>query len=419
MNRGFRRSLAAPLCLALICASLLASHAAAQEQSARARAEASFKAGAAAYAAGEYLAAIQALEAAYELTPLPAIAFSLAQAERRHYFVAHELPHLERAIALYRSYVTQVQTGGRRADALDALSQLEPLAAVAGAQVAIPAGAGPAAAQPTRLMITCEAPGARIALDGAEPGPSPLIREVEPGKHSAVVEADGFSPARRELIALRGELILGEVALSERPSTLIVEAPADADVYVDGTFTGQGLARVQLGSGEHRLAVAAKGSRVVYRSLLLTRGQTQTARIVLTRTPQRKASLGLFIAGGAVMATGIILGGLAIHEEDQAQAFLDRQERGNVSVGQLADYHDHVSDRDLMRTLSIAGIGGSMVLFVSALLLRELDRPNAQEIYRDARGSGRQSSPMSVSLGLHVEPWLGAGKFGAALRQRF
>ena len=49
-----------------------------------------FKAGASAYAAGDYLAAIQALDAAYRLTPLPAIAFSLAQAERRQYFASRE-----------------------------------------------------------------------------------------------------------------------------------------------------------------------------------------------------------------------------------------------------------------------------------------------------------------------------------------
>jgi tetratricopeptide (TPR) repeat protein len=72
------------------------------------RAKASFKAGAAAYAAGEYPAAIQALDTAYELTPLPAIAFSLGQAERRQYFVAHERQHLERAVALFRRYVADV-----------------------------------------------------------------------------------------------------------------------------------------------------------------------------------------------------------------------------------------------------------------------------------------------------------------------
>ena len=47
-----------------------------------------FEAGATAYAMGDYRAAIQAFDAAYTLTPLPAIAFSLAQAERREYFAS-------------------------------------------------------------------------------------------------------------------------------------------------------------------------------------------------------------------------------------------------------------------------------------------------------------------------------------------
>src|SRR5262245_36246218 len=67
-----------------------------------------FKAGAAAYGAGDYRAAIQALEGAYRLTPLPAIAFSLAQAERREFFVSREPSHLARAVELFRLYLTQV-----------------------------------------------------------------------------------------------------------------------------------------------------------------------------------------------------------------------------------------------------------------------------------------------------------------------
>jgi hypothetical protein len=408
------------LCLLLACAGLFAHGAQAQEPSVRERAEASFKAGAAAYAAGEYLAAIQALDAAYELTPLPAIAFSLAQAERRHYFVAHELVHLERAIALYRSYVSQVQSGGRRADALDALSQLEPLAAVQGAR-GLTAGDTHTPAQPTRVMITSEAPNARITLDGSEEVPSPLIREVDPGKHVAVVEADGFFPARRELTALHGELILGEMPLSERPSTLIVDAAADADVYVDGSFVGQGAVRVQLRAGEHRLAVAAKGARIVYRTVALERGKSHTQRVTLSRTPQRKAALGLFVAGGVVLAAGVVFGVLAIHEEDQAQAFLDRMALGNVSEKQLDSYHDHVHDRDLFRTLGAASLGGGAALLITGVLLRELDRPNAQDIQRDARSSSgpRAHSLTSVLRAASIKPWLGRGTLGAALQQRF
>src|SRR5262245_6409993 len=199
-----KRALA--VCLALLCASPAAF---AQDSNERERAKASFKAGANAYAAGDYLAAIQALESAYALTPLPAIAFSLAQAERRQYFVAHDPQHLLRAIELYRRYLEQMPSGGRRGDALDALSQLEPIA------LNLPGrGAGGDALQKaslvprqTRLMITADVPGVALSLDGGPPAPSPLIREVEPGVHSARASADGFVTASREVTAVAGELI--------------------------------------------------------------------------------------------------------------------------------------------------------------------------------------------------------------------
>ncbi|HEX6240984.1 MAG TPA: PEGA domain-containing protein, partial [Polyangiales bacterium] len=223
----------------LLAALLLASSARVQAQS-RAdleRAESSFRAGAAAYAAGDYAAAIQALDAAYALTPLPAIAFSLAQAERRFYFVEHGREHLERAISLFRLYLQQVASGGRRVDAVDAISQLEPLLSTLSA-------ADPARqaleAKPTRLMITSDAPDARITLDDQPPAPSPVIREVTPGKHQITVEAKGFHTTTRHATALAGELILSEVSLEPRPSQLRVEVPEEADVYVDGQYMNQG-----------------------------------------------------------------------------------------------------------------------------------------------------------------------------------
>src|SRR5688500_17158460 len=157
-----------------------------------AQAKASFKAGAAAYELGDYLAAIQALEAAYRLTPLPAIAFSLAQAERRQYLIGRDAAHLSRAIALYRGYLRDVGSGGRRTDALEALGQLEPMAATTGVIVppALGTGGPPTASVPqTRLMISCDAPGAQISLDGARTAPAPLIAQVAPGTHGVEVGA--------------------------------------------------------------------------------------------------------------------------------------------------------------------------------------------------------------------------------------
>ena len=354
------------------------------------RAKESFKAGATAYAAGEYLAAIQALDTAYGLTPLPAIAFSLAQAERRQYFVAHQREHLDRAITLFRRYIDQVPQGGRRADALDALSQLEPLAATLiekqEKESAAHSPEGGGAVRPTRLMITAEAPGARLSLDGGPPVPSPLIREVEPGKHRVSTSAGGFYPDERDLTAVAGELIPVSVSLRERPATLTVTAPGDAELFVDGAFVsrgGDGVA-LQLPSGTHRLSVAEKGHRVSFHLLDLGPGETAHVPVVLEPTWQRRTSRALFIGGGVALGVGIVASVLAVGAEDRAQEFLRKQSEGNVTTSDLSSYRSAVTDRNRYRTLTTVSVATSLGLLITGLILYEMDHPEPQEIDRAA-----------------------------------
>lgn len=391
----------------------------AQTRSDLERAEASFRAGAAAYAAGDYPAAIQALGAAYTLTPLPAIAFSLAQAERRQYFAAHERAHLERAIELFRSYVKQVESGGRRADALDALSQLEPLfTALFGATLSDTAARD--AAEKTRLMITSQAPDARISLDGHPPAPSPLIREVSPGQHQVVVEARGFHRVEREVTALLGELILSEIELPAQPSIVRVSTALDAELFVDGEFRSQGGPRVslQLPAGTHQLAVAARGRRVVYRTLELARGSTTSLRVELEPTRLRKTARALFVAGGVGFGTAITLSLLTLQAQGQAEDFLARQERGNVSPAMLEHYHDDVASRDHLRIGAAVSLAAATGLFVSGLFLHQLDQPNSREIHRRAHALPEAREPPQQAQ-LQLSPWLQRAGAGAALQVRY
>jgi hypothetical protein len=376
------------------------------------RAKASFKAGAAAYAAGEYPAAIQALEAAYELTPLPAIAFSLGQAERRQYFVARGHEHLQRAVALFRRYVADVPSGGRSADALDALSQLEPLlltqtgatgpssAPLAPGSTAIRPGAAPATLRPTRLMITCEAPGARISLDGAPVVASPSIHEVSPGPHRALVEAAGFFPSERVVTALPGELILSEVVLRELPGTLVVQSSPDAELYIDGSFVSHGGERttLALASGPHTLTVAQLGRRTSHRLLKLERGERVELRVDLASTVQRRFARAMFVLGGVTLGNGIVFAALTYREQGRALDFLTKQKRGNVSIRDLSQYQRAVRRRDSFRISTGLSLATSAMVFVTALLMHELDRPSSTETQR--RGD---PSPSSAPIARRIE----------------
>jgi hypothetical protein len=371
------------------------------------RAKDSFKAGATAYAAGEYLAAIQAFETAYGLTPLPQIAFSLAQSHRRQYFASRDRAHLDKAIALFRRYVEDVQSGGRRADALDALSQLEPLAALAGAGAA-PAGQ-PGGARPTRLLITAEAPGAQLSLDGSPPASSPLIREVAAGPHRITASAPGFFPLEREVTALAGELVPTSLALREQPSKVEVSAPADAEIYLDGAFASRGGDRVALtsSSGSHQLVVARTGHRLSSQTIELRPGEDRRVQVTLELTRTRKVSSALLIGSGVAAGVAALAGGLAFNAQGDAQEFLDRRSQANVTAADLAAYDESVTERDRYRTVAGVGIVAAVALAGTGLLLRELDRPDPKELFRAADPSRLQVTPL-VSPGA-----LGASVGGA------
>jgi hypothetical protein len=415
--RPKRWRLTLPTVLGLLC---ISPSALAEDVDAVERAKASFKAGATAYAAGEYLAAIQALEAAYALTPIPAIAFSLAQAERRQYFVGHERQHLDRAVKLFRRYVEQVPTAGRRADALDALSQLEPLAAASPASAATPTATESDAVRRTRLMITSEAPAARISIDGGPPTPSPLIREVPPGKHHVAVTAEGFYPEERDVTAMAGDLIPEVVALRERPASLTIAAPGGAEIYIDGAFASHGGQQIvlELPSGKHRVAIAESGYKVVSRALELERGKAQTVRVNLEPTRQRKAAYALLTTGAGVLAAGAVFGALAVHAEDRAQDFLARKEQGNVSASALDDYGDDLAARERFRIATAVSLASSAGLFITGFFLYQFDRPASEDIHRPF-GEPSRPAGRSEAASLRFAPVLDAKSLGAVLRGTF
>jgi hypothetical protein len=345
-----------------------------------ARAKESFRIGAAAYAAGEYLAAIAALDSAYSLAPLPAIAFSLAQAERRQYFVDRKSEHLARSVALFRRYLEQVPTGGRRSDALDALAQLEPLLAAPSAPAAAPPGAR---ASSTRLLVIAETPGARVWIDGAELVGT-FIREVAPGQHQVVVRAAGFHEAKRDVVAVAGELIPVSLALAELPGTLEIAAPLASEIYVDGAFASLGGARVLLSvsSGTHRVSALQTGFRIGTQEVEVARGGREKLRFELEPTAQRITSHVLLVGGAVALGAGTFLGVLAVQSEDAAQDFLDKRERENVNNAELVRYQADLQRRDRYRLMAGVNFAASVGLLVSGLFLHELDQPGADELSR-------------------------------------
>lgn len=381
-----------------------------------------FAAAQAAYEAGDYLAAIQALEAANELSPSPALAFSIAQTEREQFLVDGRPERILRAVALYRRYLDEDPKGKRRKEALDALAQLEPQLAKLQSTGA-GAAAAPGVQQSTRILVLCELPEARISVDGAEPAPSPLIREVAPGNHEVVVRAPGHHDSVRQVVAVLGELVPITVSLAELPARVRLSAPHDAEVYVDGVLVSQGAKdlELELPSGQHHISVAEKGHRLATQTLELGRGETRTAHFELERTRQRLASHGMLVAGAAALAAGGAFTFLAVRSESQAKSFLERQERAAASPAELVRYNADVASRNQFRWMAVGAFTSSLGLLVTGLILHELDMPGPDELYRflppreGAPSAEADQTKTSLSLAAMIAP----DQYGASLRGEF
>jgi tetratricopeptide (TPR) repeat protein len=376
-----RASFATPLrggrILAVITLLLLAVAPAAAEDDKKAEAEKYFRAGENAYNTGQYLVAAQAFEEAYELLPVPAIAFSTAQAYRLLYVTDKQPAYVKRAVELYRTYVQQVKEGGRVPDATSSLAELEPVLERLereGKSMAMPIQA-----PRTQLMISSQVSPARGEVAGKS-GPLPLIVEVAAGEYQVKADADGYYPVDIKATAVEGEFIVVEVDLLPRPAILDVEAEEGARVEVDGRPVGSTpLARpIEVPAGKHFVAITRRGRRAYSREIDARRGETVKIEAGLRATGQRKAVP--WVWGGALvlgLAAGAA-GGWALVEQGKASDLDDKRRTESITAEELDQYLEHRQNRDDATRAMWAFAGASVVTATIGTLMYLFDRPEAE-----------------------------------------
>jgi tetratricopeptide (TPR) repeat protein len=351
---------------------LLTGRAALADGSALEQAKAYFRAGAQAYAVGEYAAAVQAFEQANRLAPRPAVLFSIAQAERKQYFLDHKREHLTQAIALYRRYLETEPQAGRKVDAVGALSELEPLVAPESTKGEAEAPPPP---PPTRVMVSSPASDAQVSLDGQTAVLSPLIREVAPGRHRVRVSAPGYLDADRSLVAVPGAFVTVDIPLAERPAELVVIAPAGAQLSIDGRVEGEcPFPRpLELPAGQHLVTLTKRGLVGVSGEEVLVRGRTTVVRATMPRSPQRTASLLMLGASASALAAGGVFTYFTLSQESSARSFLEHRGNAPLAGDDLAQYNSARRDRDRLRTAAFISLGSGAGLAVASAFLFWLD----------------------------------------------
>jgi PEGA domain len=360
----------------------------------RADAEALFRAGEKAFDATQYAAAADAFEQAYAKLPLPAIAFSTAQAQRLQYFVDNKPQHLERAAELYHAYIDQQKTGGRVGDAVANLAQIEPLL-----HELVHAGGKPEppAAKTTRLVVIADVAGARATIDG-DSGPVPFVHEVTAGEHAITVEADGYATQTRKATALANEMVPVEVQLVARPAAVAVTG--SGHVTIDARSVGDApLAHLELAAGKHLVVIEQRGRVPYVREVELARGGLLKLEPALRQTGQRRAVPWVVAGGGAlVVATGVA--GLLAHGADSDAAHQHALlAAGGADPSVVTAYNHDLDDRtSRLHATELLGAAAGAVL-ATGVLLYLFDHPSPE------------APP--------VAPLVGTGSIGVAVGGRF
>lgn len=366
--------------LAALVAALLVSVAPAWAQAdKRNQAEMYFRAGEQAYKAGQYLVAAKAFEESYALVPLPAIAFSTAQAMRLQYFIDKNPALLLRAIELYRLYIEQVSAGGRRDDASTNLAELETIRLRLQAEDKMGAVTQPVSRPVTQLMVVTQAAGARARIDGGDDGEVPLIRDVEPGPHRVEVMADGYFTETLQAVAVDGKFIVVEVPLKPQPAQVVVVAEGGAAVHVDGRPMGMTpLARpLELEAGRHFVAVTRRGRRPWSKEIEISRGERIELRPMLDTTAQRRASYWVLGAAGLALGGAATYTVLAISADRDLADLEDRRTTQGLTEAEFERYVGVRDDRDARARMAYAFWGVTGALAVTGGLMVFLDNPRA------------------------------------------
>jgi hypothetical protein len=381
-----------------------------------------FDAGKQAYEAGQYALAATAFEEAFRLAPRPTVAFSMAQAYRRQFFVDRDAAKLKRALDLYKQYIVDVPEGGRRDDAVQYIAELEPML-VRIEDEQRQKGLGPvksieAAPGATQLMISSRTKGASARIDAAAAHEVPVIREVAPGNHRIRVEAPGYFTDEVDGVAVAGRLVVVEVTLREQPARLSLVAPTGAEVAIDGRPVAElPLARpLEIVAGTHLVTITQRGRYAFTRELRLARGQELTVEASLERTRQRTASWWVLGAAGAAFVAGGVEATFAFVHQGRAQDVLDRRAGRPITQAELDSYNHERDARDRDVTAAAVLFGSAALVGATGALLYFIDTPSLP-----APGRIAPVEPIAPpDPGLTLAPTSGpGGMMGLALTGRF
>ena len=235
------------------------------------------------YSEGDPAGALAKFRQSHELSGDARLLWNMAVCERA-------LHHYQRTRLLIERYLSEAPgvSAAERAEADETLAMIARLVG--------------------RVTLTVDEPGATVLIDSEPVGTTPLATvSLDIGRHVIRVEKPGFAPTQQTLEVTGGVDSVFTLKLERvsRLGTLIVHAPDDANISVDGQARGRGLWSGQVDAGPHTVRVTASGRREHFTTVDVLAQGTRSLEVTLEHNPVRWP----WLVGAGVLVVGLSVGG--------------------------------------------------------------------------------------------------------------
>ena len=172
------------------------------------------------------------------------------------------------------------------------------------------------------LKVAVSEAGADVLVDDEKVGTSPLKEPalVDVGKRTIIVRKPGFKDfVRVEQVAGGTDLtIVAKLVKEVHRGRVVIEAGPGDLITIDGKMVGRGRWEGELPSGGHSLRVTAPGMATHQSEILVQDDKSRRIPIALNPLPKSDAATWLWVAGGAALVAGAIIGGAVLFQPSDA-----------------------------------------------------------------------------------------------------
>lgn len=258
------------------------------------------------FADGDYTGALSKFKQAYERSRDPRLLWNMAVCEKslRHYY------KLQVLVRKYLEDGKGILTPDQETQARELIDAVQSFIAV--------------------VDVHTDA-GAEIAVDGQPAGTTPLSAPlpIDLGTHTITVTKEGFLPVTKEIEVQGGSKATLDITLQPDVTTahVVVIASAGDAIAFDGRVVGDARWESNVSAGPHVVRVTAPGMKPYESRLELAKGTTRSLTVTLEK---ERSMTWLWITGGALVATGLVVGGYFLFRPEDQQA---AQPQGSLSPG--------------------------------------------------------------------------------------